>query len=56
MENNETIQQIKKVALYCRVSTNKQTNENQKIRLLQYVTDKAWKYDFHFADVGGVNV
>ena len=38
--------QAKKVALYCRVSTNKQTNENQKIRLLQYASDKAYKYDF----------
>lgn len=46
MENKEETQQAKKVALYCRVSTNKQTNENQKIRLLQYATDKAYKYDF----------
>ncbi len=36
-----------RVALYCRVSTNKQTNENQKIRLLQYATDKKLKYDFY---------
>ncbi len=34
-----------KVALYCRVSTNKQTNENQKIRLLQYATDNNLKFD-----------
>jgi len=46
MEYNEAITQVKRVALYCRVSTNKQTNENQKIRLLQYVTDNAYKYDF----------
>ena len=36
-----------RVALYCRVSTNKQTNENQKIRLLQYAIDKGLKYDFY---------
>jgi putative DNA-invertase from lambdoid prophage Rac len=38
---------IKKVALYCRVSTNKQTNENQKIRLLQYASDIAYKFDLY---------
>ena len=36
-----------KVALYCRVSTNKQTNENQKIRLLQYASDMAYKFDLY---------
>ena len=41
MNNSE----VKKVALYCRVSTNKQTNENQKIRLLQYATDNNLKFD-----------
>ena len=35
----------KKVALYCRVSTAEQTNENQKIRLIQYVTDKNLEFD-----------
>ena len=35
----------KKVALYCRVSTDEQTNENQKIRLLQYATDNNLKFD-----------
>lgn len=35
-----------KVALYCRVSNgNSQTTENQKIRLLQYVSDKNLKFD-----------
>lgn len=34
-----------RVALYCRVSTNKQTNENQKIRLLHYATDHALQFD-----------
>lgn len=42
MENN-----TKKVALYCRVSTNKQTNENQKPKLIQYAKDKGKEYDFY---------
>ena len=37
----------KKLALYCRVSSNRQTNENQKIRLLQYAADKAYKFDLY---------
>lgn len=36
-----------KVALYCRVSTQNQTTENQKIRLLQYATDNKLKYDLY---------
>lgn len=36
-----------KVALYCRVSTNKQTNENQKIKLLEYVSERSWKFDLY---------
>jgi DNA invertase Pin-like site-specific DNA recombinase len=36
---------VGKVALYCRVSTNKQTNENQKLRLLQYATEHSLKFD-----------
>lgn len=47
MENNEEKQPTKKVALYCRVSTNKQTNENQKIRLLQYAADMSYKFDLY---------
>ena len=47
MENKEIAVQVKKVALYCRVSTNKQTNENQKIRLLQYATDMAYQFDLY---------
>ncbi len=35
-----------RVALYCRVSTNKQTNENQKIKLLQYAESKNLQFDF----------
>ena len=34
-----------KSALYCRVSTSKQTTENQKVRLLQYGIDHKLKYD-----------
>jgi len=45
MENNQITTQIKKVAIYCRVSTNKQTNENQLTKLLQFATDKAYKFD-----------
>lgn len=38
---------IKKVALYCRVSTQNQTTENQKIRLLQYATENNLKFDLY---------
>lgn len=34
-----------KIALYCRVSTSEQTNENQKLRLLEYATSKGSEYD-----------
>jgi len=34
-----------KIAIYCRVSTNDQTPENQKIRLTEYASEKGWKYD-----------
>jgi putative DNA-invertase from lambdoid prophage Rac len=37
----------KKVVLYCRVSTQNQTTENQKIRLLQYATDNKLRYDLY---------
>jgi putative DNA-invertase from lambdoid prophage Rac len=36
-----------KIAIYCRVSTNRQTNENQKIRLLQYAADMSYKFDLY---------
>ena len=36
---------MKKVALYCRVSTSEQTNENQKIRLLKYATENNFDFD-----------
>ena len=49
MENNETVPQAKKVrmrvALYKRVSTNKQTNLNQSVRLVEYAKSKGWDYD-----------
>ena len=37
----------KKSALYCRVSTNKQTTENQKVRLLQYGIDHKLKFELY---------
>jgi DNA invertase Pin-like site-specific DNA recombinase len=45
MENIK--QSNKKVAMYCRVSTQNQTTENQKIRLLQYATDNNLKFDLY---------
>lgn len=38
---------MKKVALYCRVSTKRQTNENQKPRLIQYANDMSLDYDLY---------
>lgn len=40
---------MEKAALYCRVSmgNGKQTNENQKIRLLQYASEKNLKFDLY---------
>jgi putative DNA-invertase from lambdoid prophage Rac len=35
----------KKVALYCRVSTNKQTNDNQKLRLIAFAEANNYKFD-----------
>jgi len=37
----------KPYALYCRVSTDKQTNDNQKIRLLQFAIDNNLRYDLY---------
>jgi DNA invertase Pin-like site-specific DNA recombinase len=45
MKSNEVNTPVLKVAIYCRVSTNKQTNENQLTKLLQYATDKQYKFD-----------
>ncbi len=45
METNKNEIIAQKVALYCRVSSNSQTVENQKIRLLQYAIDHNLKYD-----------
>ena len=36
-----------KSAIYCRVSTSKQTTENQKVRLLQYGIDHNLKFDLY---------
>ncbi len=36
---------MNKVALYCRVSTSEQTNENQKIRLLKYADENNLLFD-----------
>lgn len=36
-----------KVALYCRVSTKKQTNENQKIKLIEYASERFLKFDLY---------
>ena len=34
-----------KIAIYCRVSTNEQTTENQKLRLTEYAKKEGWDYD-----------
>jgi putative DNA-invertase from lambdoid prophage Rac len=34
-----------KVAIYCRVSTEDQTNENQKLPLIQYCSRMNWEYE-----------
>ena len=34
-----------KIAIYCRVSTNEQTPENQRIRLTEYAKVKGWEFD-----------
>ena len=47
MEINTATPKKDKLALYCRVSTNKQTNDSQKVRLLQYATDMACKFDLY---------
>ncbi len=36
---------MEKYAIYCRVSTVDQTNENQKIRLVEYANQRGWNYD-----------
>jgi DNA invertase Pin-like site-specific DNA recombinase len=36
-----------KIALYCRVSTSRQTNDNQKIRLLEYAKSNNLEYDLY---------
>ena len=36
---------MRKIALYCRVSTSEQTVENQKIRLIEFARAKGFEYD-----------
>jgi len=36
-----------KIAIYCRVSTDEQTPENQMIRLTEYADEKGWEYDIY---------
>ena len=38
---------IEKVAIYCRVSTQEQDTENQRIRLTEYANQKGWQYDVY---------
>ena len=45
MPSNINHQLSGKSAIYCRVSTSKQTTENQKVRLLQYSIDHNLKFD-----------
>lgn len=45
MLSTTNLKATNKTALYCRVSTIKQTTENQKVRLLQYAIDRNLKFD-----------
>ena len=36
-----------RVAIYCRVSTEEQTTENQRIRLTEYADRRQWTYDVY---------
>lgn len=38
---------MKKIALYCRVSTTEQTTENQRIRLVEYAGQQGYSYDLY---------
>lgn len=38
---------MKKIALYCRVSTNEQTTENQRLRLVEYANAKVLEFDIY---------
>ncbi len=38
---------MKKIAIYCRVSTHDQTTENQVLRLTEYCNQKDWTYDIY---------
>lgn len=47
MESKVVNSPIKKVAIYCRVSTAEQTTENQKLTLEKYAQEKGWIYDIY---------
>jgi DNA invertase Pin-like site-specific DNA recombinase len=36
---------MKKIALYCRVSTREQTTDNQKIILLEHAKSQGWDFE-----------
>lgn len=36
---------MKKIALYCRVSTTDQTTDNQRIKLVQHAVQMGWEYE-----------
>lgn len=36
-----------KIVIYCRVSTNEQTPENQRLRLTGYANKEGWDYDVY---------
>ena len=38
---------MKKIAIYCRVSTNEQTTENQRLRLVEYAKTKGVDFDVY---------
>lgn len=47
MQLNHEFIESEKSAIYCRVSTDKQTTENQKVKLLQYAIDNNLKFDLY---------
>lgn len=45
VEKVENEQHRKRMALYCRVSTDEQTTENQRLRLIDYANSQKWDYE-----------
>jgi len=35
----------KRIIIYCRVSTEEQTTENQRLTLIKYAESKGWDYE-----------